>query len=245
MRELQIKRSWIRCLGVVAGLLLFALFFHWNLNQTITVHAFEKDRAYDGTYLPNTDIEGGYIEDSSAGITLYYQIYGPKENRQVSISGYIYAGQGRLKLELPGYIKHGAPNETQETYTVVGINGGVFKNFPYLNEVVFAPTYEWIGAEAFMNTPIVDRGVNLNEGLKEIRDRAFYGCSQLTEVAIGAGVTSIGTGVFANCTSLKAISVSAGNQKYCGEGGVLYSKDKTQLIQWPAALAVANSIDSN
>lgn len=245
MRELQRKRSVTGYLGLVATLLLLGLFFRWNLDQTITVYAFSQSATSpaEGTFLPNTEIEGGYIQESN--ITLYYQIYGAKDNREVSISGYSYSGQGSVTLNLPGYIAHGADGEKKETYKVVGVNGGVFKNFPYLSGAVFAPTYEWVGAEAFMNCPIADRGITFAEGLKEIRDRAFYGCSQLTEVSIGASVTSIGTGVFANCTSLRAITVSGGNQKYCAENGVLYSKNKELLVQWPAALAVANSIDSD
>ncbi len=246
MKEFQMKRSVIRYFGLAVTVLLLALFFHWNLDQTITVHAanvmFSTDQSNPetGIYLANTDIESGYIENS--GMRLYYQIYGARENRQVAISGFSYTG-GDVSLTLPGYISHAAEGETPQTYTVVGVNGGVFKNFSYLYGVVFAPTYEWIGAEAFMNCPIYGT-LTFNEGLKEIRDRAFYGCSQMNNVAIGAGVISIGTGVFANCTSLQMITVAAGNLRYCAENGVLYSKDKTELIQWPAALAVANSIDS-
>lgn len=248
MREFQMKRSVIRSIGWVATLLLLALFFRWNLDQTVTVHAanvifsMEPSSPETGVYLPNTDIESGYIQNS--GITLYYQIYGAREKRQVAISGYSYSGIGEVSITLPGYISHAVEGEVPQIYTVVGVNGGVFKDFSYLNGIVFAPTYEWIGAEAFMNCPIYGT-LTFNEGLKEIRDRAFYGCSQINKAAIGTSVTSIGTGVFANCRQLQTITVTSGNQRYCAENGVLYTKDKTQLIQWPAALAVANSIDSN
>lgn len=247
MREFITNRTIIRFFELAAAVLLLSLFFRWNLVQTVTAYAFAQDDTTEepGTYMPGTDIEGGSIYESDTGITLYYQIYGNRDNGQVAISGYRYNGQSNVKLYLPRYISHAKPGETPRRYTVVGVNGGVFKDFSYLREVIFAPTYEWIGAEAFMNCPIVDRGLTLNDGLKEIRDRAFYGCTQLTEAAIGTGVTSIGTGAFANCSQLRAITVSAGNQKYCAENGVLYSKDKTTLVQWPAALAVANSIDSN
>ncbi len=247
MKELLKKRMLVQGCGFLITVFLLAVFMHWNLDQTVPVYAFSQDvtNPETGTDLGNTDIEGGSITEPGSGMTLYYQIYGAKDNLQVSISGYSYSGQGAVTLRLPGYISHAKTGEAPQTYKVVGINGGVFKNFAHLNEVIFASTYEWIGAEAFMNCPIVDRGLTLNDGIKEIRDRAFYGCSQLTEVALGTGVTSIGTGVFANCSRLRAITVSSGNQRYCAENGVLYSRDKSMLIQWPAALAVANSIDSN
>lgn len=247
IKRLQIKRSVIRSIGMAAAALLVVLFFHWNLDQTITVHA--EEIAFPmgelspavGTYLPGTEIEGGYIENS--GMRLYYQIYGARENLQVSISGYNYSGSGNVSLTLPGYISHAKDDEQPQTYRVVGVNGSVFKNFSYLNSIVFASTYEWVGAEAFMNCPIYGT-LTFNEGLKEIRDRAFYNCSRIEQAAIGAGVTSIGTGVFANCTSLRSITVAVGNGRYCAVDGVLYSKDKTELIQWPAALAVVTSIGS-
>lgn len=249
MKEIQRKRSVIRRIGLTAMLLLFAWFFRWNLDQVTTVYAanvvFSMNEASpeEGTYLLNTDIEGGYIENS--GVRLYYQIYGAKDNHEVAISGYSYSGLGEVSLTLPGYINHGAEGEVKQRYKVVGVNGGVFKNFSYLYGVVFAPTYQWIGAEAFMNCPIDPSGITFNDGLQEIRDRAFYGCSRLEQVTIRASVSSIGTGVFANCASLMGISVESGNQRYCGDGGVLYTKDKSMLVQWPAKLAVANSSDIN
>lgn len=242
MREHEIKRPVLRYVCLAVTLLLFVLFWRWNLDRTVTVYAFgqEAGNAPDGTYMVNSGIEGGTIEES--GIRLYYEVCGP---RQVSISGYSYTGEGECKLVLPGYIKHGQDDATKQSYTVVGINGGVFKNFSRLSEVSFASTYEWIGAEAFMNCPFSESGVSLNEGLTEIRDRAFYGCSKLKQVTIGASVTSLGTGVFANCASLKTISVSNGNPNYCSEDYILYSKDKTELIQCPAAWSVVSSLVSN
>ena len=242
MREFQIKRPVLRYFGLAVTMLLLILFWRWNLDRTITVYAFGQDAnsAPDGTYMVNSGIEGGTIEES--GMKLYYEVCG---ERQVSISGYSYTGQGDYKLVLPGYINHGPDDTKLDLYTVVGINGGVFKNFSHLREVNLAPTYEWIGAEAFMNCPLSESGLSLNDGLTTIRDRAFYGCSGLRQVTIGASVTSLGTGVFANCASLKTISVSNGNPNYCSEDYILYSKDKTELIQCPAAWSVVSSVVSN
>ena len=43
---------------------------------------------------------------------------------------------------------------------------------------------------------------------------AFYGCTGLTSVTIGNGVTSIGKYAFSYCTSLTSITVDTGNTKY-------------------------------
>lgn len=70
-----------------------------------------------------------------------------------------------------------------------------------------------------------------------ISDGAFAGALLLTEVSIHANVTSIGELAFENCTSLKRITVSQSNGFYSTDDfGVLFNKNKTELIQAPAAL---------
>ncbi len=248
MRETVLKRNLTTYIGLAATLLLLGLFFYWDLSHALTVHAFSDTEPVQGTVrFEENEIEGGYtVPDSDTGIILYYQIFGNKENHEVYISNYSYSGNNPVVLHLPSFIRHG---EEQDPYTVVGINGGVFKNFNYLTSVVFPAnvekTYQWIGAEAFMNSSISANGITFGSSLREIRDRAFYGCSQLSSVYIGPNVTTIGNGVFASCAQLTAITVDGGNRSYYGENGVLYSRDKTQLIQWPAGLTVGNSIDGN
>jgi hypothetical protein len=60
---------------------------------------------------------------------------------------------------------------------------------------------------------------------------AFSGCSGLTSVTIPDSVTSIGNGAFASCGKLTNIIVEPYNSIYSSESGVLFSKDKTTLIQ--------------
>jgi len=63
---------------------------------------------------------------------------------------------------------------------------------------------------------------------------AFYGCTNLTRVTIPDSVTIIDYSAFSGCTSLTAINVASGNSAYTSENGVLYNKNKTNLIQYPA-----------
>lgn len=58
----------------------------------------------------------------------------------------------------------------------------------------------------------------------------------ITGVSIGPGVTSVPTQIFQQSYSLEQITVDAGNPAYSAEGGVLYSKDKTQLLYCPVNL---------
>ena len=66
-----------------------------------------------------------------------------------------------------------------------------------------------------------------------IGNEAFKGCNGLTSIKIPSGVTSIGNGAFKDCGNLKNINVATDNQIYTSENGVLYNKDKTELICVP------------
>ena len=66
---------------------------------------------------------------------------------------------------------------------------------------------------------------------------AFTWCSSLTGVTIPASVSSIGENAFYGCIALTGITVAAGNGSYCSDGGVLFDKERTTLIRYPASKA--------
>ena len=70
-----------------------------------------------------------------------------------------------------------------------------------------------------------------------IESGAFSGCRQLINIEIPAGVTSIGRNAFSNCSSLKNIFVDEQNQNYSSADGVLFNKEKTELIRCPSGKA--------
>lgn len=61
----------------------------------------------------------------------------------------------------------------------------------------------------------------------------FRSCQNLKEVAISENVEKISYNAFYACVALECITVHANNQNYCSEDGVLFSKQKTQLIRYP------------
>ncbi len=71
--------------------------------------------------------------------------------------------------------------------------------------------------------------------VKYILHGSFEYCESLTEVTIPANLYFIGYGAFEGCTSLANINVAEDNKEYCSVDGVLFSKDKTELIKYPAA----------
>ncbi|MCD7748399.1 MAG: leucine-rich repeat protein, partial [Firmicutes bacterium] len=62
----------------------------------------------------------------------------------------------------------------------------------------------------------------------------FYISNKITSVVIEDGVTFICGGAFSDCTNLTEIIVDEGNEAYCSADGVLFSKDMTTLISYPA-----------
>jgi len=76
--------------------------------------------------------------------------------------------------------------------------------------------------------------ITIPDSVTDIGSLAFQYCTILTNVTIPASVTDIDGGVFAGCASLTAINVDSGNTEYCSDQGILYDKDKTTLIQYPA-----------
>ena len=76
--------------------------------------------------------------------------------------------------------------------------------------------------------------VDIPDSVTSIGDYAFSWCESLTSVDIPDSVTSIGEMAFYNCTSLTNITVATSNPNYSSENGVLFNKDKTTLIQYPA-----------
>jgi len=89
-------------------------------------------------------------------------------------------------------------------------------------------------AYKYKGTMPANTSITLLEGTKGIANQAFYGCSGLTSITIPDSVVSIGYFAFEFCTSLPAITLNAGNTAYIVEDGVLYTKDKTVLLTYPA-----------
>lgn len=63
---------------------------------------------------------------------------------------------------------------------------------------------------------------------------AFARCFDVEKIIIGKNMKSIGDGAFSNCSALSKIIVSIENSSYVVEDDVLFNKDKTEIICYPA-----------
>ena len=77
--------------------------------------------------------------------------------------------------------------------------------------------------------------IQLSQKTTKIGKEAFARCIALSTIEIPATVASIGGAAFAGCEKLSYIKVDPANKKYLStQEGVLYSKDRAYVLQYPA-----------
>ena len=130
---------------------------------------------------------------------------------------------------------------------VTSIGESAFENCRSLTSVTIPNSVTSIGWSAFFYCKSLT-SVTIPDSVTSVGAYAFLGCTSLTSVTIPNSVTSIGGCAFAWCTSLTGIWVTEGNSHYSSDAsGVLFSKDKTTLVQYPgafAAYAIPDSVTS-
>ena len=132
--------------------------------------------------------------------------------------------------------------------SVTSIDKWAFENCTSLTSINIPDSVTYIGSYAFVNCNSLT-SVNIPNSVTYIGGSAFNGCTLLESVTIGNGVTSIGDGAFGNCSRLKRIDVAEDNKYYCSIDGVLYNKNKTELLLFPKsseikALIIPDSVTS-
>ncbi len=75
--------------------------------------------------------------------------------------------------------------------------------------------------------------VTIPNSVSSIGQGAFWDCISLPSITIPASVTSIGESAFGYCNSMTGIEVSDGNTAFVSVDGVLYNKQKTELMACP------------
>ena len=131
---------------------------------------------------------------------------------------------------------------------VTSIGSYAFDDCKSLTSVTIPDSVTSIGDSAFCNCKSLT-SVTIPGSVTRIGEYAFSKCESLTSVTIPNSVTSIGWGAFSNCAALTGIRVAEGNSHYSSDAsGVLFSKDKTTLVQCPGAFsgsyAIPNSVTS-
>ena len=116
---------------------------------------------------------------------------------------------------------------------ITAIPNNLFDSAYTLETLDIPDTVTSIGDRAFYYCKSL-KSITIPDGVTSIGDNAFSYCSSLTSINIPHGVTSIGDGALGSCLSLTAIDVNTGNENYTSVNGVLFNKNKTKLMQYPA-----------
>lgn len=75
------------------------------------------------------------------------------------------------------------------------------------------------------------------QDIDTIPQYAFTGLTGLTQLIIPQSVTNIDKSAFSGCNLLANISVSVNNPNYSSQDGILYNKEKTEIIYVPKAIS--------
>ena len=98
-----------------------------------------------------------------------------------------------------------------------------------------------IGNFAFLECYYL-KSIEIPNSIISIGHYAFYECSSLESIVIPKNTKSIGNFAFIECISLTNIDVEENNNYYVSVEGVLYNKEKTNLICYPASKKEKNFI---
>lgn len=120
--------------------------------------------------------------------------------------------------------------------SVITIGSSAFFSCISLTSLEIGNSVNGIGNGAFMNCLALPM-VNIPNGTTYIGFNSFANCGALTSVIIPGSVTEIGSGAFSYCAELKEINVVADNENFVSVDGVLYDKDMTTILQYPAGKA--------
>lgn len=121
------------------------------------------------------------------------------------------------------------------------IGTNAFRNCGSLGAISFPQSLEQIGANAFQGCSGLAE-VSIPERTTTIGASAFDRCTGLMRVNLSRGVSMIGDGAFAGCTVLREIQVDEGNSVYASVDGILFNREKTEILICPAGITGAFTI---
>lgn len=120
-----------------------------------------------------------------------------------------------------------------KNYQITAIGDYSFADCEDVSRIVLPDNLQTIGYRSFSGCRNLS-SINIPNRVISIGVEAFDYCTGLQKVFIPASVSEIGDGAFRHNWALKSISVDVANKDYVDVNGVLFSKNWTRLIAYPA-----------
>ncbi len=124
---------------------------------------------------------------------------------------------------------------------IATIGERAFENNKNLTAVTLGAALSTLESQVFINCSSLTSVIFLTEteddvttGITQIKDTAFENCNNLLNIVLPETLTSITALAFDGALKLQAIEVDSANAAFVSVGGVLFSKDMTALIAYPA-----------
>ena len=127
-------------------------------------------------------------------------------------------------------------------------NNGSMGSIDNVNSIIIDEGVTSIGEKAFSSfTNLAE--VTISSSVKSIGYWAFSYCPSLKSITVPSGVETIDSRAFAGCFILSEINVDKSNSVYSSESGVLFNKNKTELLTYPigkhgASYTIPNGVAS-
>ena len=122
---------------------------------------------------------------------------------------------------------------------VTEIGEYAFTNSYLFGNVTFPDSVKTIGQWAFFGCRGMD-AITLGEGVTSVGDKAFGNCIFVKTVYIPASATTIAENAFYDCSRIEKFVVDSANPAYMADiNGILFTKDRTTLLLYPAGRTAA------
>ena len=112
------------------------------------------------------------------------------------------------------------------------IENRVFSGCTSLKEIAIPDGVTEIDYSAFSGCTSLQE-ITIPDSVTTVYDTAFSNCTSLESITIGSGVENLGDEWIASCRRLENITVSPENKTYSSVDGVLFNKDKSELLAYP------------